>query len=167
MSWHFFEIKMMEHLNLKKSVKGTTSDMSAASQHLPLADLDFEDAWGAEGATGSTYTNMLEEWKRKGEVQDRKMAAIMELVKMLTRKVIKTKVWSVNAIGTVERMEQIDDEIYFLNDEKEYVVANHGAGSPPSHQKESQGFLRQGYENQGQNYEHATDWGKREREKSP
>ncbi|MCD7468798.1 hypothetical protein HAX54_007287 [Datura stramonium] len=56
------------------------------------------------------------------------MAVIMERLKMLTSQVMETKVWSVNAIGPIERMEQIDDEVYFLNNEKECVVVNHRIG---------------------------------------
>ncbi|MCD9642991.1 hypothetical protein HAX54_030089 [Datura stramonium] len=74
---------------------------------------------------GATSTNMFEQWKKKGEVQDRKIGkAIMEHLKMLTRHVMETKIWSANAIRIVERMEQIDDEGYFLNDEKELKLGN-------------------------------------------
>ncbi|MCE0481405.1 hypothetical protein HAX54_039123, partial [Datura stramonium] len=60
-------------------------------------------AWGKRGAkreAGATSTNMLEKGKRKGEVQERKIAAIMKLLEILTRQLMETKVWSVNAIGT-------------------------------------------------------------------
>ncbi|MCD9646594.1 hypothetical protein HAX54_036575, partial [Datura stramonium] len=45
-------------------------------------------AWGVWGAIS---TNMLEEWERKGEIRDKKMAAIMELPKILSRQVMETK----------------------------------------------------------------------------
>ncbi|MCD9559727.1 hypothetical protein HAX54_017956 [Datura stramonium] len=65
------------------------------------------------------------------------MAAIMELLEMLIRQVMEIKVWSVNSIGAIERMEQIDDGVNFLNDEKECVVANHYWFSSSSSRRKS------------------------------
>ncbi|MCD7466989.1 hypothetical protein HAX54_004118, partial [Datura stramonium] len=57
-------------------------------------------SWDAEEATGATFVTTIEEWERKSEVRDRKMIAIMELPKALTRKVMETKAsqieWGVN-----------------------------------------------------------------------
>ncbi|MCD9646131.1 hypothetical protein HAX54_035699 [Datura stramonium] len=82
------------------------------------------------------------------------------------RKVMETKVWSVNAIGIVGMMEQIEEEVYFLNEEKEGVAKNHDMGSHPNHQEENQSSWRQGYGNQGRNYEHIVDLGTPERDES-
>ncbi|MCD9638064.1 hypothetical protein HAX54_021769 [Datura stramonium] len=90
----------------------------------------------------------------------------MELLEMLTRKMMETKVWSVNIIGIVEGMEKIDDEVYFLNDEKESIMANYGMGSCSNHQEASKSYWRQGYRNQVRNYECAADLGDQEREES-
>ncbi|MCD7464573.1 hypothetical protein HAX54_053010, partial [Datura stramonium] len=40
---------------------------------------------------GATTTNMIEEWERRSDAGDRKMAAIIELLEILTRQVMETK----------------------------------------------------------------------------
>ncbi|MCD7462424.1 hypothetical protein HAX54_048528 [Datura stramonium] len=65
---------------------------------------------------------------RRSEVRDRKVASIMELLQMLTRKVIETKVWSVNAIKTIEKLVHIEEEVYFLDINREVVAATYGCG---------------------------------------
>ncbi|MCE2055509.1 hypothetical protein HAX54_042779 [Datura stramonium] len=61
----------------------------------------------------------------------------MELLEMFIRQVMETKVCSVNVIGTVERMEQFEDEVYFLNDEKEGVLTNHSVVPSPLIEKKA------------------------------
>ncbi|MCD7452185.1 hypothetical protein HAX54_015374 [Datura stramonium] len=101
---------------------------------------------------GSTSANVMEEWERKSKMRDRQIAAIMKLLEMLTRKEMDTKTRSVNAIGMVDQVEQFENEVYFLNHEKEYVLANQSMGSHLHHQEEIQGSLGQGQGNEVESY---------------
>ncbi|MCD7460933.1 hypothetical protein HAX54_044803 [Datura stramonium] len=54
------------------------------------------------------------------------MAAIMKLLKILTRQVMETRVWYMNSIGTIYNLKYIEDEVYFLDASGEVVVATYG-----------------------------------------
>ncbi|MCE5166865.1 hypothetical protein HAX54_028299, partial [Datura stramonium] len=74
---------------------------------------------------GATSTIMIKEWERRSELRDRKIATLMELLKILIRQVMETKVMSVNAIETIDKPEHIEDEVYFLNASREVVAATY------------------------------------------
>ncbi|MCD7464626.1 hypothetical protein HAX54_053145 [Datura stramonium] len=75
---------------------------------------------GSRGGNGSHLRKY--DYRMGKRNRDRKMAAIIELLEMLIRKVMETKVWSVNSIGIIEKPEHIKDELYFLDDNGEVIV---------------------------------------------
>ncbi|MCE3215122.1 hypothetical protein HAX54_000933 [Datura stramonium] len=81
-------------------------------------------------------------------MRDSKIEAIMDLLKCLLGEQWKTT-RSVTAIGMVERVEQFKDEVYFLNDENEGVLANQNKGSHLYRQEENQGSWGWRHGNQG------------------